>query len=399
MTDYNVVSISGGKDSTALLLLAIERETENLRPVFADTGHEHPEVYAYLDYLEQRLGITIERLVPDFSAQIARKRETVQTKWRRELPAMLMADKPGQWVPRSGYKVFSGVDDEGLPIMQMETPAGVMVETFRPDDPADPYAPAQQGAWVWLPSERGLPEAEAVELAEQRIEAALAVLQPTGVPFLDLCLWKGRFPSSQARFCTEELKRNPIDNWLAPLLADPEAGEVYSWQGVRAQESASRAKLLELEEDAKRAGLWHYRPILQWTAAEVFDFHRRHNVKWNPLYEQGMGRVGCMPCINCRKDELQAIARRFPDQIGRVREWERLVSMAGKRGAATLFTATNDPTASLSDAISAETHGIDRMVEWSKTARGGRQFDLIASSAPDVGCASAYGLCDTGGQP
>ena len=317
--DYNVVSISGGKDSTALLLLAMEREAENLRPVFADTGHEHPAVYEYLGYLEQRLGVTIERLVPDFSARIAKKRETVKSKWRAD---------------------------------------GV---------------------------------------SEAVVQQALEVLQPTGVPFLDLCLWKGRFPSSQSRFCTEHLKRDPINAWLDPLLADPDTGEVYSWQGVRAEESAARAKLQELEEDEKRPGLWHYRPILAWTVGQVFAYHRRHGVKWNPLYEQGMGRVGCMPCVNANKAELQQIAARFPEEIDRVRQWEQLVSMASKRGSATLFTATNDPTASLSDDITAETHGIDRMVEWSKTARGGRQFDLIASTAPSVGCASAYGLCESGG--
>ena len=319
--DINVGSLSGGKDSTALVLLMREQEVPNQRHVFDDTGHEHPAVYEYLDYLEQRLGITIERLVPDFSARIAKKRETVATKWRAE---------------------------------------GV---------------------------------------SEKIIEQALAVLQPTGVPFLDLCLWKGRFPSRRAQFCTYHLKIEPFDAWLEPLLSDPGTGEVYSWQGVRAQESAGRAKLAELEEDTKRPGLWHYRPILQWSAAEVFDFHRRHNVKWNPLYEQGMSRVGCMPCVNTNKAELQEVAQRFPEQIERVRQWEALVSQASKHGAATLFTATNDPTASLVDDITAATHGIDRMVEWSKTARGGRQFDLIASTAPDTGCSSAYGLCDTGGQP
>lgn len=35
--DHNIVSVSGGKDSTAMLLLAIERGAENLQAVFADT--------------------------------------------------------------------------------------------------------------------------------------------------------------------------------------------------------------------------------------------------------------------------------------------------------------------------------------------------------------------------
>jgi Lon protease-like protein len=34
-----------------------------------------------------------------------------------------------------------------------------------------------------------------------------------------------------------------------------------------------------------------------------------------------MGRVGCMPCINCRKDELREIALRFPETIERIERW------------------------------------------------------------------------------
>jgi 3'-phosphoadenosine 5'-phosphosulfate sulfotransferase (PAPS reductase)/FAD synthetase len=53
-----VVSVSGGKDSTATALLAIERYgRENCRFVMADTGHEHEITTAYVtDYLPQALG-------------------------------------------------------------------------------------------------------------------------------------------------------------------------------------------------------------------------------------------------------------------------------------------------------------------------------------------------------
>lgn len=317
--NHNIVALSGGKDSTATLLLALERQTENVQAVFCDTGHEHPVIYEYLDYLNSRLGIFIRHIKPDFSVQIGRKLMVVMTKWASE-----------------------GVDRD-------------------------------------------------------IIQRASEVLKPTGNPFLDLCLLKGRFPSAMARFCTEELKRNPMqDQVLLPLLNDPATEEVWCWQGVRADESASRARLSETDEP--RDGLINYRPILTWTAQDVFEFHRRHGVKWNPLYEQGLSRVGCMPCIMCRKDELREIANRWPEEIERVAEWERLVSMASKRGASSFY---GPRVAGGGKSIEGMTHeeaqdvlNINRVVEWSMTGRGGKTFDMFARLAPDVGCSSAYGLCD-----
>lgn len=82
-----------------------------------------------------------------------------------------------------------------------------------------------------------------------------------------------------------------------------------------------------------------YSPLLKWDVSDVFKMHDKHGIKPNPLYKQGMGRVGCMPCINSRKNELFEIGKRFPAEIERVAEWERLVSKASKRGSATFFTS------------------------------------------------------------
>jgi len=70
-----------------------------------------------------------------------------------------------------------------------------------------------------------------------------------------------------------------------------------------------------------------------------------------------------MPCIMCAKDELREIATRWPEEVARVREWERLVSIASKLGAATFFATVTDPTVRSDDKVSAKTHGIDRMVD------------------------------------
>ena len=57
----HIVSLSGGKDSTALAIYLRDRLTE-VEYVFSDTDKELPETYEYLDKLEAYLGQSIVRL-------------------------------------------------------------------------------------------------------------------------------------------------------------------------------------------------------------------------------------------------------------------------------------------------------------------------------------------------
>lgn len=308
-----VVSMSGGKDSTATALVAIEAGVD-ARFVFADTGHEHQMTYDYLEYLRGRLGIEIEVVRADFADKVIHKRDVVRGKW---------------------------VNDGAV----------------------------------------------TAEQAEKICE----LLVPTANPFLDLCLWKGRFPSTRARFCSSELKHEPLDRRMIEIIK--QGHEIESWQGVRADESLNRRDLPERE----RGEIYEiYRPILKWSAEQVFDFHAKHDVKPNPLYSLGMGRVGCMPCIHARKGELAEISKRFPEEIARVAAWEKIVSLVSKRGNSTFFHSKTDPTIATknNDEITVESHGIDRIVEWSKTARGGRQGLLDLETEEESMCSSMYGLCE-----
>lgn len=303
----NLISLSGGKDSTATLLLAVERDTPILGAVFCDTGNEHPLTYEYVDYLEHRVGVPIKRLRQDFTNWWWRRRDYVRDKW----------------------------------------------------------------------SEKGVPD--------DVIQRALAFYEqgPTGNPYLDLCVIKNRFPSRRVQFCTELLKTRPATEYALDLIE--QHGSVVSWQGVRAEESPVRAKQ-PMRED--RGGGYHiYRPILHWTAAQVFDQHRRHNVEPNPLYKLGMGRVGCMPCINARKGEILEISRRFPEQIDRIEEWERIVGMVSKLSNATFFPAPG----SNEDAF--ERGNVRAVVRWAATKHGGIEPRDDLDEEPPM-CASAYGLCE-----
>ncbi|MHA1009578.1 phosphoadenosine phosphosulfate reductase domain-containing protein [Enterobacter roggenkampii] len=322
----NIVSISGGKDSLAQSLRAIETEVDHLN-VFADTGHEHPQTMEYLDYLEQKLG-PVKRVKADFTRQIEGKRQFIATRWP-----------------------------------------------------------------VTLVEECGMSPDEAAE----RVAQALEILHPTGIPFLDLCMLKGRFPSTKARFCSTELKHHPVRDWVV-LPALEEFEEVILWQGVRAQESPARANLPEWEEDADNTpGLHVYRPILKWQHEDVFAIAKRHGIKPNPLYKQGCSRVGCMPCIHARKSELAEIFSRWPEEIKRVAEWERLVAACSRRGNSTFFPTTHDPRRAEKriEVITVNAYGIESYRDWAMTTRGGAQFDLLAESNDKSVCSSVYaGVCE-----
>ncbi|WP_197419227.1 phosphoadenosine phosphosulfate reductase domain-containing protein [Burkholderia sp. BDU5] len=317
----HVVSLSGGKDSTATLLVALDLHgRDNVRAVFADTGNEHEATYEYaLDYLPQALGIAVDVVRADFTDEFATKRANL---------ARIAAGEPESAV--YGKREFM---------------------------------------YAWTP------EAAA---------RALELLHPTGNPFLDLCMVRGGFPSRKRQFCTEYLKRNPLTEYAIGLI--DEGHFVESWQGVRADESEARRWLPHYEW---RGG--HYavfRPILRWNVSDVFEAHEVAGIVPNPLYREGMSRVGCMPCINAQKVEIREIARRFPEHIERIAAWERLVSeVCRPRSPVSFFHLGTQSHTGQSSTIEA-------VVEWSKTTRGGRQYDLLADAEPATACASAYGLCE-----
>ena len=211
---------------------------------------------------------------------------------------------------------------------------------------------------------------------------ALAVLYPSGNPFLDLCMWKGRFPSRRAQFCTTELKTTPMVEYQMALM-DQGYG-VISWQGIRRDESEKRKNATLFEKVSRQLRI--FRPIILWTAQQTVDYCHSQGTEVNPLYSEGFDRVGCMPCINCGKKEISNIDLRRHGEIERLADWEKLVGLASKRGESTYFP---NP---IRDHGKGK-HGIFEMVEWSKTTHGGRQMDLLQETESNA-CSSSFGLCD-----
>jgi 3'-phosphoadenosine 5'-phosphosulfate sulfotransferase (PAPS reductase)/FAD synthetase len=87
-----VVSVSGGKDSTATVLALREADIP-ARYVFADTGWEAPQTYDYLATLERLLGIVIARVGhPGGMLALADKKAGFPSRQRRWCTEKLKAD-------------------------------------------------------------------------------------------------------------------------------------------------------------------------------------------------------------------------------------------------------------------------------------------------------------------
>lgn len=361
----HVPSVSGGKDSLATLLICLENcRKEDVLPIFCDTGNEHEAVYEYLDYLEQVLEIKITRLKADFSDRFPVRRMWIarDQRTRRVYDTVPVFDTEGNPVPKR--------DGRGRIVMRKVKKNGITIE--EPVQKTKKVGGGRRLRWT--------------NKAKRR---ALEVLYPSGNPFLDLCMLKGRFPSRKAQFCTEELKRNMAVAYQLELIDS--GHQVISWQGVRRDESEARKNAKKIERIGPR--MWAFRPIVEWTALDVFAFCAKRGIHPNPLYLQGSNRVGCMLCVNCEKKEINNADRRHPHHIKKIGNWEIIVGQASKRGFSTFFHKGPVENGLEFPKATFEAGNIWKMVEWSRTTRGGRQFDLLADMEEPTSCASSYGLC------
>ena len=218
-------------------------------------------------------------------------------------------------------------------------------------------------------------------------------VQCTHGGMVDLVRKRGMFPSRLRRFCTQELKAAPIRRYLSEHEAD------VNVVGIRASESASRARMAEWEWSKDfDCNVW--RPLLGWSEDDVIAIHKRHGVRPNPLYLMGASRVGCWPCIFARKAEVKLVVDTDPARIALIAELEAEVEQGARERAEAKGEEHTARTFFHSRGHGQADNGamaIGVVAEWAKTDRGGRQLPLF-EDAPDDGCVR-WGLCETGGDP
>lgn len=298
-----IVSISGGKDSTACAL-ALREAGVPFKMVFADTAWEAPETYEHLDHLRQQLGpIDVVRAAP------------------------------------AGREV-TGVDEQGAFAIDQDghVHRGGMVDRIR---------------------------------------------------------HRAGFPARMQRWCTRELKLEPLRAYHDRFEAET-GSETVCVMGVRAAESKARAKMaMFVDEPAgdRSWGGWLWRPILPWSVEDVLAIHHRHGVQVNPLYRMGHGRVGCYPCIFANKEQVRLLAKHSPKRIDEIRALETEVSAIREARNSEAPGRYENVQGSFFQSAGADGFTpIDAVVLWSKTDRGGRQLPLLAPTPKD-GC-MLWGMCD-----
>jgi phosphoadenosine phosphosulfate reductase len=93
---------------------------------------------------------------------------------------------------------------------------------------------------------------------------------------------------SHRRLCCKVRKVEPLMRALSGLDA---------WiTGLRREQSVTRTKLKKIEIDEAHRGILKINPLADWSSDQVWDYVKKNNVPYNPLYDQGYTSIGCEPC-------------------------------------------------------------------------------------------------------
>lgn len=257
------------------------------------------------------------------------------------------------------------------------------------------YLPTVIGEITWIRAEVEL-EGERLALAQQ-FEARLGHYSA----MVRWCIKKGMFSSRMRRWCTQYTKLDPMREFIEGLPDEP-----LNAVGVRAAESQARSRLPEWDfEPGFDCEVW--RPLIRWSEDDVVAIHTRHGVRPNGNYISGARRVGCWPCVYASKKELHHMATTDPERVSLVADLETAVQELARQRYAekgqtfesrghtppTWFlnpTTRPDP---VTGKRSAEHWPIAKVIEWARTTRGGRQFELFLPPQREQGC-MRWGLCD-----
>jgi phosphoadenosine phosphosulfate reductase len=117
-------------------------------------------------------------------------------------------------------------------------------------------------------------------------------------------------PRQNMRYCCEELKEG---GGLGRVVVT----------GVRWGESTRRSKRRMAEQCLRGGGKSYLHPIIDWSAADVWQYIRERGLRYCSLYDEGFRRVGCVLCPMVR--DVARDMTRWPRIAA---AWERAIKAA-----------------------------------------------------------------------
>src|SRR5690606_4882901 len=101
--------------------------------------------------------------------------------------------------------------------------------------------------------------------------------------------------TSDPDFCCFLNKTQPLDQVLMQF-------DIWI-NGVRADQSAAR-KAMKMEQAAPH-NVTRFHPMLDWTAKEIYQYIKIHQLPKHPLESKGYFSIGCEPCTRRMDPEMQ----------------------------------------------------------------------------------------------
>jgi 3'-phosphoadenosine 5'-phosphosulfate sulfotransferase (PAPS reductase)/FAD synthetase len=219
--------------------------------------------------------------------------------WHHEIDGREQAEAFMDWPSTPDY-CRAVADELGLPLRFSWRQGGFLGEVMKEDAPAAPVK---------------------FELPEGHLGTAGGKGKPAT---------RRKFPAISAslmtRWCSALLKIDVADFIVRGDDRFQDENERYLLiTGERREESANRAKYAETEYHrtaCRRRNIIHWRAVIDWTEAEIWERIEKHKINPHPCYQAGFGRCSCAFCIFGNPSQFAAGRSLLPEQFDRIVEVE-----------------------------------------------------------------------------
>ena len=266
-----LVSWSGGKDSQACLIWAVEKYgAKNLEAVFCDTGWEHEKTYRHVKFITESLGVKLVTLKS---------------------------------------KKYDGFVDLALKKGRMpSTTARFCTEELKIKPMID-YVLSHKEHLIIIQGIRG-DESESRSLMSEQCRYFKFYFQPYKTNTMIVEKIEG---ISSKKELTPKQKTN-LEKAKARLELGKEDPKFHTYRKKDVFEWCEK-----YVDDV-------HRPIFTWGGQQTIMYSLDYGLPLNPLYYMGLSRVGCYPCVMCTKREFKIILDNDPERIDVIRESEYMSS-------------------------------------------------------------------------